>query len=140
MPDRLPAPATSAVAGHAARSSIIRPAVALALPTTPGNARARMGAGADEIEVADDVVAIVGAEPGALGQQRLEAEGGAEMGAEIAREIRRAEVEDRISSRSREAGQDALLDDREDALGIGAAPSASQSSGSLPRCGTGASA
>ena len=55
-----------------------------------GNARARMRAGADEIEVRDRVVAIVDAEPGALGQQRLEAEGRAEMGAEIAREILRA--------------------------------------------------
>ena len=48
-----------------------------------GNAGAGMGAGADEIEVGDLVVAIVDPEPGALGQQRLEAEGRAEMRAEL---------------------------------------------------------
>ena len=45
-----------------------------------------------EIEVADDVIAIVHAEIGALREQRLQAEGGAQMGVEFLLEIRRAEV------------------------------------------------
>ena len=39
----------------------------LGAPDDAGDSRAGMGAGADEIEVADFVVAVVGAEPGALG-------------------------------------------------------------------------
>ena len=49
-----------------------------------GDARARMRARADEIEVGDAIVAIVDAEQGGLRQQRLQAEGGAQMRVQVA--------------------------------------------------------
>ena len=124
-----------------ARSSIISPAVALALPTTPGNAGAGMGARADEIEVRDRVVAIVHPEPGALGQQRLEAEGGAEMRAEIALEIAAARKWNRIvdplatGPASARSSRISRMRSR-----IGRPLRRPSRAASLPRCGTGASA
>ena len=52
-----------------------------------------MRAGTDEIQVADLVVAVVGAEIGALRQHRFQAERAAQMRGEIAREIRRRIME-----------------------------------------------
>ena len=43
-------------------------------PDDPGDARPRVGAGANEVEVRNLAVAVVGAEPGRLGQHGIEAE------------------------------------------------------------------
>src|SRR3546814_12982520 len=55
----------------------------------PGDTCARMRPRADEVKIGNRVVPIVGAEPGALPQQRFEAEGAAEMRREVAPEITR---------------------------------------------------
>ena len=57
------------------------------------NPRPRLRACADEIEVRDLIVAIVHAEPRALGQGRLQAEGAAEMRVQIGRKVVRRVVE-----------------------------------------------
>ena len=57
-----------------------------------------MRAGADEIEIGKMIVAVMRAEIGALGQQRLQAEGATKMRAEIAFEIGRAVVEHGIKA------------------------------------------
>src|SRR3546814_3740952 len=67
----------------------------------PRYPRARMRAGADEIEVGDVVVAIVHPEPCALRQRRLEAERAPQMRVQIGREILR---------RIAELGHDPLVD------------------------------
>ena len=50
------------------------------------HASARVRARADEVEVGDHVVSVVGAEPGALGEDRLQREGRALPGAQLALE------------------------------------------------------
>ena len=79
-----------------------------------------MRAGADEIEVADDIVAVVGAEPGALGEDRFEAEGTAEMRAEVAAEIAWRVMETGADAAA-DVGDQALGEGVEDGVGIGLA-------------------
>src|SRR5689334_15930451 len=67
----------------------------------PRNPRPRMRPRTDEIEVRDMIVAIMDAEPGALGQDRLEAEGAAEM---------RVQILGKILRRIMEFGHDPLMD------------------------------
>src|SRR3546814_1133648 len=57
---------------------------------------------ADEVKIGNRVVPIVGAEPGALPQQRFEAEGAAEMRREVAPEITRRIVKAGDEIRSEE--------------------------------------
>ena len=64
-------------------------------PDHPRDTCSGMGAGTDKIEIVDDIVAIVHAEPGALGEQRLKTERAAEMGIEIGAEILRRIVKAR---------------------------------------------
>ena len=73
-----------------------------------------MRAGSDEIEVRDDVIAIMDAEIGALREDRLKTERAA---------LVRIEVLQKILRRIPEFGLDPILE-----------------TGNLPRCGTGASA
>src|SRR5690606_6187499 len=57
-----------------------------------GHAGAGMGAGAHQIEVVDPGVAVVGPEPGALGENRLQREGGTQVRVELIAKIDGAEV------------------------------------------------
>ena len=77
-----------------------------------------MGAGADEEQVADVLAGIVRTEPGALGEHRLQPEGGAVHGRQTVAEIRRRE-QLRRDDLGLEARQDAGVERRGDAPAIG---------------------
>ena len=54
-----------------------------------GNTGTGVSARADEVEILDVFADVVGAEPGALGEDGLELEGGAEVRVEVGLEIER---------------------------------------------------
>src|SRR3546814_5390449 len=72
----------------------------------PRDTRARMRPRADEVKVRNHIVAVVGAEPGALPEDRLETERAAEVCGQVAAEIggRVVETRDEIGA---EAGRHA---------------------------------
>src|SRR3546814_8123151 len=73
------------------------------------NPRARMRPRADEVKIRNHIVAVVGAEPGALPEDRLETERAAEVCGQVAAEIggRVVETRDEIGA---EAGRHAAFD------------------------------
>src|SRR3546814_1312900 len=77
-----------------------------------------MGASPGQIEVWDDIVSIMGAEPGALGEQRLQAEGAAQMRRQVAAEIGRGIMKLGDEART-DVGDQAMLDLVQYALCIG---------------------
>src|SRR3546814_10286051 len=77
-----------------------------------------MGASPGQIEVWDDIVSIMGAEPGALGGQRLQAEGAAQMRRQVAAEIGRGIMKLGDDART-DVGDQAMLDLVQYALCIG---------------------
>ena len=94
---------------------------------------------ADEVKIGNEIVAVVGAEPGALPEDRLEAERAAQMRRQVAAEIQGRVVETRDEIRTK-AGKDAAFDLIQYGVGEAGAEVAVPVGFALPRCATGASA
>ena len=77
---------------RAVTGSPIRLSTIFAEETTPGDTGARVGAGADEVEIVDVFRFVMRTEPGALGEGRLDREGGAEIAVERTGKVTRVDA------------------------------------------------
>src|SRR4051812_10939359 len=84
----------------------------------PRQARPRVRAGPDKEQTLDILTLVVGSEPGTLGQDRLELEGGAEVGVELVLEVQGSEDPAGDEMRPQVRHQVLFFQRGEDAVGV----------------------